>query len=86
MFLERRSYRMRRVLDAARLWPVLGLCLWMVPLLWPQPGTSDAAVDPMPMSAALSYLFGVWALLILGSWLLWRWIGRGETSGDTDPR
>ena len=82
MFLEPRSYRMRRMLDAARLWPLLGLALWMVPLMWPRP---ESAADPMPMSAALSYLFGVWAVLILGSWLLWRRVGRGEASEKADP-
>lgn len=83
MFLERRSYRMRRMLDAVRLWPLLGLVLWMVPLLWPLP---EGQTDPVPMSAALRYLFGVWGVLILGTWLLWRRTGRGETSGDTEPR
>jgi len=75
IFLEKRSYRQRRMMDAVRLMPFLGLMLWMVPLLWPlpeatpAPGTDDAA---MPMSVALRYLFGVWALLILASWALWR--------------
>lgn len=68
MFLERRSYRMRRIMDAVRLWPLVGLALWMVPLLWPLPG--DPA-DPIPMSVALRYLFCVWLVLILGTGALW---------------
>lgn len=57
LFLERRSYRQRRLTDAARLAPVLGVVLWSVPLLWTQgPGG-------MPTSRAIFYIFGVWALL-----------------------
>ena len=73
VFLERRSYRMRRMIDAVRLLPFLGVLLWMLPLGWPNPETAGAAVDQaVPMSTALKYLFGVWALLVLVCWLLWR--------------
>lgn len=73
MFLERRSYRVRRMMDAVRFLPLLGLALWMVPLLWP---ASDAVVEgapePMPMSTALLYIFGIWGALVLAAWVLWR--------------
>ncbi|MEX3315070.1 hypothetical protein [Sulfitobacter sp. PS-8MA] len=75
IFLEKRSYRRRRMMDAVRLLPFLGLLLWMVPLLWPVPEPTAPAAETapgMPMSAALRYLFGVWLLLILASWALWR--------------
>ena len=52
MFLERRSYRQRRMMDALRLLPVLGLCLCMVPLLWPLPNDQTSPQAGMPMSAA----------------------------------
>ncbi len=68
MFLERRSYRLRRMKDAVRFLPVLGLGLWMVPLLWPV----QRDTDPMLLSAALRYIFGIWALLVLVAWALWR--------------
>lgn len=68
MFLERRSYRLRRMKDAVRFLPLLGLALWMVPLLWPAQGDSD----PMKMSTALQYIFGIWVLLVLAVWALWR--------------
>ncbi|WP_298836838.1 hypothetical protein [uncultured Roseobacter sp.] len=62
VFLERGSYRQRRVTDAVRLLAVLGAVLWMIPLLWP---TGEVAEGTgMPMSRALSYVFGVWLLLI----------------------
>ena len=74
IFLEKRSYRRRRMMDAVRLLPFLGLMLWMVPLLWPVPeaGAVAEGAPAMPMSVALRYLFGVWLLLILASWALWR--------------
>jgi hypothetical protein len=85
LFLERRSYRARRAMDAVRFWPVIGVVLWMMPLLWP--GAEEA--DPVPMSEALIYLFGVWIVLILGSCALW-WLLRRlpvATPGDAvaDP-
>ncbi|KAA2313150.1 hypothetical protein DL237_15480 [Pseudooceanicola sediminis] len=43
LFLERRGYRQRRMTDAARVLPMLGLVLLAMPLLWPQgDGTSRA--------------------------------------------
>jgi len=73
MFLERRGYRLRRMMDALRFLPFLGLALWMVPLLWP---VSDVAAQdgaaPMPLSTALRYIFGIWAMLVLAAWALWR--------------
>lgn len=68
MFLERRSYRLRRMKDAVRFLPLLGLILWMVPLLWPAQGDHN----PMLLSTALTYIFGIWALLVLATWALWR--------------
>ncbi|WP_102107148.1 hypothetical protein [Oceaniglobus roseus] len=34
VFLERQTYRRRRLMDAARVLPVLGAVLFMVPMLW----------------------------------------------------
>ncbi len=70
VFLERRSYRMRRLMDAIRLLPFLGLVLWMVPLVWPLPETTPTGA--IAMSTALKYIFGIWILLITLCWLLWR--------------
>ena len=60
VFLERQSYRRRRVMDGARVLPFLGALLWLVPLLWqedPEQGVRSSAV--------IVYLFGVWLLLVL---------------------
>lgn len=62
VFLERKSYRRRRLMDALRLVVLLGIVLWMMPLLWPT--GSDAGAEPLSMSRALFYVFGVWVLLI----------------------
>ncbi|MEM5543505.1 hypothetical protein WNY61_12230 [Sulfitobacter sp. AS92] len=86
IFLEKRGYRQRRMMDAVRLLPFLGLMLWMVPLLWPVPeilpdATPETTEPAIAMSVALRYLFGVWALLILATWALWRRT-RDVASGD----
>ncbi|MEM9968289.1 MAG: hypothetical protein AAF755_09335 [Pseudomonadota bacterium] len=88
MFLEQRSYRMRRMMDAIRLLPLLGLALWMVPLMWPLPqeAVSPARADPsgLPTSAALRYVFAVWVGLALAAWLLWRRTRRADEGDAID--
>lgn len=58
-YLGQARYRQRRLRDAARLLPVAGCVLWMIPLLWPR-GAEGGTLN----SAAVVYMFGVWALLI----------------------
>lgn len=80
-FLERRSYRQRRLMDAARLLPVLGVVLWLIPLLWPQrdPAGEVAAVST---SNAILYIFGVWILLALIALFLSLMLdGKAESQG-----
>ncbi len=62
IFLERQSYRRRRLLDAARLLPIMGAALFAVPLLWPRAG---GGADGVPTSSAILYIFSVWAGLIV---------------------
>ena len=59
LFLPRPSYRLRRLADAARLLPLLGGFLWLLPILW-GPGETSAR-DTAPDGI---YLFVVWAILI----------------------
>lgn len=83
LFLERRSYRLRRMMDAIRLLPVLGLCLWFVPLMWP---VASPESDGISTSLALRYIFSVWLLLVVGAWLLWRHTHDAvEKGADPDP-
>ncbi|WP_037227441.1 hypothetical protein [Roseobacter sp. GAI101] len=70
LFLERRSYRFRRMMDAVRLLPLLVLAFWMVPLLWPVQDAGDVAA--VSMSHAVRYIFGVWLGAIALAFFLWR--------------
>ncbi|SPF81554.1 hypothetical protein [Pseudoprimorskyibacter insulae] len=65
LFVERQTYRRRRLMDAARVVPVVGLFLWSIPLLWSK--LPEAAV---PTSRALLFVFGVWVALIAVAFLI----------------
>lgn len=78
LFLARESYRRRRLGDAARLLPFLGLALLMLPALW------------QTTAAAMVYIFTVWAILIvlvaiLSPRLLATEPDGGETRSDPSP-
>ncbi len=78
MFVARRSYRVRRLRDAARLVPVLGAFLFLLPLLWePAPG------QPRDLARDAIYVFGVWGILVILAAILSRRL-RQDTRGD-DP-
>ncbi|MCB6177552.1 hypothetical protein LHP98_05335 [Rhodobacter sp. Har01] len=59
VFLGRIPYRRRRLRDAARLLPLFGLFLLVLPLLWSPPGSALRL-----LSGDLVYLFAVWLGLI----------------------
>jgi hypothetical protein len=61
LFLARAPYRRRRLRDAARLLPVFGALLLILPLLWP---TADAA---RLTSGDVIYFFVLWVLMILAA-------------------
>ncbi|MDW3225534.1 MAG: hypothetical protein R8G34_22015 [Paracoccaceae bacterium] len=83
LFLERSGYRQRRVMDAVRLLAILGAGLWMLPLLWPS--AQVGAPEAVPLSRALSYVFGVWAALIAAAYLLARQLRRiPEETDETE--
>ena len=67
------------MMDAVRLLPFVGLALWMVPLMWSLPEE-----DPVPMSTALRYVFGVWLLMLCAGWALWRRTGPAESAEATE--
>ena len=77
IFLERENYRRRRLGDAAKLLPVLGLLLFLIPVLWAGNGSTGGG---------LNYLFGVWAVIIIVMRLLSRRLSETEPkSGDSQP-
>lgn len=67
VFLARKGYRARRLTDAARLLPVAGLLLFLLPILW-QPAATPAG----DTASGWIYLFSVWAGLIAVAFLLSR--------------
>ncbi|MFC7704031.1 hypothetical protein ACFQXB_07485 [Plastorhodobacter daqingensis] len=76
LYLARQSYRRRRMMDAARLLPVLGAVLMLMPLLWmPSGGALDTARTKF-------YLFALWLLLIIVAALLSHPLIRSE---DDEP-
>lgn len=81
VFLERQSYRRRRLMDAARLLPALGLVVFLLPLLWATgedgpPGTGRGGL----------YLFAVWGALIVAAMLISRPLSRAAEEEEGDKR
>lgn len=62
LFLARKSYRRRRMTDAARLLPIVGVFLILMPILW-QPASTPAP----DTGYGVAYLFVVWTLLIVAA-------------------
>jgi len=77
LFLERQSYRRRRMMDLARLLPVLGLFAFMLPLLGGPEGISRTAAN-------LVYFFLAWFALIVMAWALARRLCREGLGGEPD--
>lgn len=72
LFLQPEPYRKRRLIDAARLLPVFGTFLFIVPLLLVPRGEPGSTAD------VLIYVFLLWTLMILFSALINRYIKRAE--------
>lgn len=88
LYLERASYRRRRLIDAQRLLPILLFGLWLLPLLWGGEGTEQ------PLGAgsrAFVHVFVVWALgIVAAGWVAWLLMRGGaqteERSGGSTPQ
>lgn len=81
LFVGRRTYRQRRLMDAARLLPFLGAILLVMPLFWgggPGQGQGTARTG--------IYLFGVWVGLIGAGFWLARGLAAEAPEPDGDPR
>jgi hypothetical protein len=76
LFLNRDSYRRRRVMDAARLLPLFGAALLLMPVLWAE-GHSTA------MGAV--YLFVAWLGLIVTAAILSRRLSEPLRRRVRDP-
>lgn len=70
LFLARQTYRRRRLMDLARLLPLLGCLLFLLPILW---GPSDEVPEVVRHTAADgAYIFLVWLGLILAAFFIAR--------------
>ena len=78
LFLPRARYRRRRLRDAARLLPVFGAFLILLPILWSPATTQGSDTGPDGI-----YLFAVWAGLIALAFVLSRPLG-GDDAGPAD--
>jgi hypothetical protein len=77
-FLERKSYRQRRLVDGARLLPFAGAVGFLIPLMWPADVSSGADTARGGL-----YLFAVWFLLIAAAFALARRLRGPETENST---
>ncbi len=75
LFLARAVYRRRRLRDAARLLPVLGLFLLLLPLMWGDPSGKGAG-------QSVVYVFVVWVVLIALAAYLAPGLARPESDGE----
>lgn len=76
VFVGPRLYRLRRLRDAARILPIFGAFLMIVPLLHSPTGDGSRSIASDGI-----YLFGIWALLILVA----RQLAPGLESDSPDP-
>lgn len=67
LFLERASYRRRRLGDAARILPVLALVLLLMPVWW--------VPELISLTGGAIWLFALWAGLIALTALLYATLG-----------
>ena len=78
VFVEKRSYRRRRLIDGLKLLPFLGAWLFLLPAFWP----SAEAEASHTMSTALYYVFGVWLALIVACAALVFKVNRSGARGE----
>jgi len=73
VFLQPEPYRRRRLIDAARLLPVFGTFLILVPCLLLPRGIMGTT------GSVMLYVFAMWTLLIVFAAMITRYIRRAET-------
>jgi hypothetical protein len=78
LFLARASYRRRRLRDAARLLPVVGVFLLLLPLLW----ASDGKIALT--SGEMIYFFGAWLFLIVAAAVFARGLRVGDRAEEEE--
>lgn len=79
LFLKPKSYRQRRLRDAARLLPVLGGFMVLLPILW-----TPAARSGEDTASNGIYLFSVWVGLVALAAALAPGLAREAPEGDAE--
>lgn len=84
VFLARETYRRRRLIDGLRLLPVVGLLMFLSPLVGGAGYLRETALSGV-------FIFAGWFVLIVATWVLGRLLARAPGAGDpleglTDPR
>lgn len=79
--IEDRPVRLRKTVEIAAFLPILGVVLFMPPVI--DLANREALILGLP--APVLYIFAVWGALILAAGLLARRIAREAADGD-DPR
>ncbi|MEE9426898.1 MAG: hypothetical protein V3V25_02005 [Paracoccaceae bacterium] len=74
LFVAQDGYRLRRAKDAARLLPVLGAILILMPILWGGGATRLGIV----------FVFAVWSGLIIGAFFLSRRLKNSDANPAKD--
>ncbi len=82
VFVQRSTYRRRRLADGARLLPVLGTVMILIPLLWRQEGDTETLRDGARTAWVMTYLFLVWLALAVISGIMSRFLG-GDPDDET---
>ncbi len=80
-FLERSSYRQRRIRDGARLLPIVAMVLMVLPLMWPRNSPEQSLT-----STGITYIFGLWLLLLVVAFVLSRVLRSSDPSRDAEAR
>jgi hypothetical protein len=78
IFLGRQTYRRRRLIDAMRLLPILGIGAFVVPVLGAEGGGRSTAFAGL-------YIFAAWLVLIIAAAVLTRTLGRDPGGVAADP-
>jgi hypothetical protein len=76
LFLARDSYRKRRLRDGARVLPIFGTVLVLLPLMWP--------AVPQMVLAHWIFVFVLWVGLIVLAAVLARGLGESEAASSQD--
>ncbi|WP_375282193.1 hypothetical protein, partial [Pseudooctadecabacter sp.] len=77
-FLDKSSYRQRRIRDGARILPVFAAIMMALPLMWPRGAEGQSLT-----SSGMLYLFGLWFVLVVLAFAINRVLRLGEAEDGT---